>query len=685
MRVNDVYQCMRWDGVFRHLKLIVNNCTSVAIISVLFLVAEQGFGQFLPPPIPKKSDPKKITIHSNDNQIIDGSVDPPIQYLNGNVKIFHSNTFMFCDSAIIRGNLLRMYGNVSLLQNDTIRIFADSIFYNGDMLRAFLFNRVYLENGNNKALFSSYLEYDVQQKIGMYPTNAKLIDGDNTLISKRGKYFLNEKKAVFYNNVEITGKENFRLVTDSISYQTDIEKTNFLAPVYIRSDSSELYSNTGWFDIKNEIGDFYGNAQYRKGNTNALADTISYNGLEKMIHLKSAGLSQYISDTDTAFAKRILYDRSNELFTLIDSSWYHNKNNDVKGNVIFFDKKSDLFKVSGRATIMDGANIIQGDTVNYDKLAKFGKANGHVFWQDTSSKVAVKSDLLEFKGEQNYLLAHNFNGRPMFLSFSDADTLFMKADTLKSKKEITPRVRILSEGEKYALSDDTLNIKYIVQKDSFAFNDHPERFASIPDSLLSKVEIFGDTILYPVIDTTLKFYGLHDVRILKSDLQATCDSLVFNQSDSIFILYKQPFVWSDSSQLNGDTISVFIKNGKVDMLDVTSNALALNSTDLQFFNQLSGRKLISLFDNGKMSKMSVFGNAQMVYYLQDNKKAYIGVNTTEASRITFYFENNKIIHTKEYIEPRSKVFPMQKVNHNNLKLKGFIWNDENRPKSKLDL
>ncbi|MBL0101748.1 MAG: hypothetical protein IPP49_18355 [Saprospiraceae bacterium] len=149
---------------------------------------------------------KKISIHSENNQVIDATTEPATQYLNGDVKVYHEGTFMYCDTAVLRGPDLRMYFNVVLMQNDTIKIFADSLHYNGDSLVAYLYGNIILENGPDKKLYTTYLRYDVKNKIGYYTRNARLIDKTSTLISRRGRYLLNEKTAFFIKMSKLQGR-----------------------------------------------------------------------------------------------------------------------------------------------------------------------------------------------------------------------------------------------------------------------------------------------------------------------------------------------------------------------------------------------------------------------------------------------------------------------------------------------
>lgn len=630
---------------------------------------------------------KSITIHSENNQIIDATTNPATQYLNGDVKLFHAGTFMFCDSAILRGNQVQMKYNVVMMQNDTIKIFCDSMRYDGDLLITYLFGNIILENGPSKKLYTTQLTYKVDEKIATYSKNAKLIDGTSTLISKSGRYHLKEKTAWFYRNVKVTG-DDFELSTDSIRYTTDNQVATFLAATQIVSDSSNIYSTSGWFDLDDKTGQFIGNAQYLEGKTRATSDTIAYNNALDQVTLSSDTIrSEYISEKDTAYAKVIFYDKKNEIFRLQKNALYIGEKNQVKGEVVYYDKKTEKFNVKGRSYVSDPPSIIEADTLDYDKAIKFGKADGNVIWRDTSAKTIVISDHVLYKGEENFMKATNDIGRPLFISQIENDSLFMRADTLRAFRVIKERIILPNKDAARKAQKDKSKSKSSDDKT----DEVPEKKTStLSDSTMTALDSTltvsaTDTIFTGIMDTLDYFVGDNNVRIFKKDMQAVCDSLLYNKNDSIFTLHHLPFVWSDSSQIAGDTIHIMMKNKKVDRLEVTSGATILNSEDLVFFNQIRGRQLDALFEDSKIYRMDVNGDAQIVYYMTDDDKAYIGVNTTEASSMTFLLRDNKITDIKNYGEPKSKVLPMKKTDHESIKVKGFIWNIEKRPKGMEDL
>jgi lipopolysaccharide export system protein LptA len=618
----------------------------------------------------------EISIHSENNQVIDATTEPATQFLNGDVKVFHEGTFMYCDTAVLRGANLRMYGNVVLIQHDTIRIFADSLHYNGDSLVAYLFGNIILENGATKKLYTTYLRYDAETKIGSYTQNARLQDGPSSLVSRRGRYLLNEKKAYFYENVLVKG-DDFQLVTDSLAYTTSSQRANFLAPVRIDRDSSSLYSEQGWFDLDNKKGDFIRQAEFREGTTIAKADTIHYDGALDVVILRSDSVqSAYFTSRDTAFAKYIFYDRKNDKYVLEGQASFTAPDNAVKGDKVTYDKKSGEMHVAGRSVVSDPPFIIAADTLDYSKTNKYGKADGHVVWRDTAARTAIIADHVVYKGDSQYMKAHNQTGRPLFVSEIDADTLFMRADTLRSYRRIQPKKIVM---QRKSSVQDTLT--GLGSMDSLAIGQDDLAAPAADTSTFG----MSETMANAAMDTLDFFAGEGNVRIFKSDMQAICDTFLFHKKDSLFQLRGLPFVWSDSSQIAGDTIDLGMKNNKINRLIVRSQATVVSTEDDLFYDQIGGRRIEASFSEGKLSRMNVKGNAQLVYYLRDDEKAYIGVNTTEASAMTFFLEDNKVKEIRNFNQPVSKVLPMAKTDHEALKLKGFQWQWNKRPGSSNSL
>lgn len=169
-------------------------------------------------------------------------------------------------------------------------------------------------------------------------------------------------------------------------------------------------------------------------------------------------------------------------------------------------------------------------------------------------------------------------------------------------------------------------------------------------------------------------------------MQAGGDSLFYSLEDSVFRLFKSPVVWANNNQITGDTIYLYLRKKKPERLYVFENALAINRVDsADYYNQLKGRTINALFTDGQITSMRAKGNAENIYYAQDDYKKFVGVNKSSADVIDIFFDDNK---PKRVIFLRNldgTTYPMRQVNHDELKLRGFKWIIDKRPKSKFDI
>ncbi|HEX9509649.1 MAG TPA: OstA-like protein [Puia sp.] len=194
-------------------------------------------------------------------------------------------------------------------------------------------------------------------------------------------------------------------------------------------------------------------------------------------------------------------------------------------------------------------------------------------------------------------------------------------------------------------------------------------------------------------DTSVRYIkGYHHVRIFSDSLQAVGDSLYYSGKDSIFRLFYNPIAWgSGDYQVTGDTMYVYTKNKKANRLYVFENALAINKVGKNFYNQLKGTTINAYFKNGEVDYMRAKGNAESIYYVRDENKAYTGVNKAHADIIDMIFalkddgkgrELNRVVFRSEV---EGSMIPFRKVNFDDMHLRGFRWYEDKRPKSKEDL
>jgi len=172
--------------------------------------------------------------------------------LAGNVKLQQGNTFFYCDSAVLnrKTQYLEAFGNVHIVDNDTVNIKSQYLQYFADTKIANLKNNVSLTD-NKSTLFTNELKYDLNTKIGEYHNGGRLVNQQSVLTSKEGTYYEELKDVYFKKDVDLKDPQ-YTLKTDSLLYNTGTQIATFIAPTTI-IDSSKRVINTsdGFYDTRN--------------------------------------------------------------------------------------------------------------------------------------------------------------------------------------------------------------------------------------------------------------------------------------------------------------------------------------------------------------------------------------------------------------------------------------------------
>lgn len=541
------------------------------------------------------------------------------------VELSQDSIYMYCDSAIVTNERTRLVamGNVLIQQGDSISVFADSLIYSGVTRIANLYGEVALQSGEQQ-LFTDSLRYDLKTKTAIYTTRATLVNGDTYLTSKRGYYYVETDEAFFKDSVVVTDPE-FSLKADTLKMNTETEVVTFLGPTLIRDDSTTIYTEAGFYDTHNELAEFTKKAQFVRGKQQARADTIRYNGAAAAYSL--IGNARFEEGPRRARADTIRYEeRSDETF-LVGDAHYEDDEQEIDAPQIIYNAEKEVYSTRGRAYISDPPQILEADTVDYSEELGLGIATGDVIWRDTSANLTIRSERAEYNRQTDYLKATGgIYGRPLLITLIDGDSLFMASDTL------------------LAFREDTLSS-----------------------------------------DSSRLLLAYYDVRIYKSDLQARCDSLTYSSRDSVFRFFKDPIIWSDTSQFVADTVHMQMSDDQIDKIFLVNNGLIINSKDEAFFNQIKGKNITAHFKDNNLQRMDVIGNAESIYYALDDAGAYIGVNETICSEMVIFWGNNEVETIRFLTQPTGTAHPMGKVSHNELRLEGFRWVKEGRPGGVPDL
>jgi lipopolysaccharide export system protein LptA len=635
----------------------------VFILLLACTVSNVGSSQVVIDTFPADStNGTKVRIIHADVGRYERLADKEVQELKGNVKLYQDSTFMFCDSATISDNKVSAFGSVRIVQSDSLSVFADSLEYDGDAKKAILFGKtdadVVLVSKDQK-LFTNRLHYNLKTKVASYFTGATLTNQQTYLKSKKGSYYVDSEQAYFLDSVYVKDPE-FSLSADSLKFNTKSQLATFIGPTRIKQKERDVYCESGFYDIANKKARFERNAQYKEDDKQATANVIIYDGQSNLITLEGEA---EVKETDRfASGNKIIYNEKTGNADIIGNAKYRDAERDVVGEDLSYNDKTNEIKTKGRSTISEEDQILVADNIDYNDENGFGYASGNVIWIDTAASVVIVCDSADYNKENNYIKAYG-NSRPLMKTEVDGDTLFITAEQLISQQQLKYGTLEFPDS---VLTIDTLD--------------------NIGDSIS---EYYQPIIRYEIdsssADTAQQVQAYKDVRIFKSDMQAICDSLVYNDLDSIFYFYENPVIWKDTSQFSADTILVYLVNDKIDKIDMIQKSLILNTEDEILFNQVKGKEITAYFIEDELRRMKVEGNAESIYYAKDDDDAYIGVNKSICSEILVLFGSNEVENIKFYAQPKATMTPMGKADHLGMRLEGFNWNPNLKPKEIKDL
>ncbi len=502
-------------------------------------------------PITIANDDKVFLIHSDSVRLSTMPDGTEIRRVVGNVVFKHKSTTMYCNMAIqnVLSNALEAYGNVRMVQGDSITTTGDTLLYYGNTRTAKVSGKTVTLKDKKRTLTTDKLEYDMVSGVAYYPNRGKTVDAENTLTSRQGYYNTQTKAYTYYHDVKLVNKK-YTLTTD----------------------------------------------------------TLFYNSLTKMADFRS--LTKLVSkEGNTVVAKKGSY-------------------NTETGESVF----------KTRTTIDNPDYTLTGDALTFDNLTKKGAAQGHVELVSKSEKTILNGDFGTYNGKAGYSKVW---GHALTRSISKNDTLFMTADTLYS-----------IEIETDTLKKDSTNTKKKI-----------------------KIATKEDEKQKPK-----KLIGRKNVLIYRQDLQAKCDSVIYNTLDSTITFLKKPIIWANKYQLEADTIVAKTVQNKLKTMYLKVKSFVIAQDSLTNFNQIKGRQITAYFDDStRLNKVYVEGNGESIYFLMNEKAKNMGMNRVEASKMTLFFQRNQVKRIKFIGQPEGKLMPPKKIVIEQKQLDGFNWRTKEKP------
>lgn len=285
----------------------------------------------------------KVRIEEADLLRHDVKIGKQTQSLVGNVKLSHVNTLLHCDSAYMYNdsNRVRAFGNVHIIQNDSIHIYGDYLEYEGNENLAKIRRNVRANKGNTW-LYTEFLDYNRATDIGYYYQGGKVENGNSVLISDKGYYYTTSNEVYFKDSVVVTTPD-YTMFGDTMKYHTQTEIVHILGPTFIVSDQNLIYSEDGWYNTQIDESMLLKNS-YIQGKENLLkGDTVYYN--------RKNGMGE-------VFSRMELHDTINHIVIKGDYGYYNEQTKYAMAT-----RKAEMWQIYGHDTL-----FMHADTFKVDPL-----------------------------------------------------------------------------------------------------------------------------------------------------------------------------------------------------------------------------------------------------------------------------------------------------------------------------
>ena len=263
-----------------------------------------------------------------------------------------------------------------------------------------------------------------------------------------------------------------------------------------------------------------------------------------------------------------------------------------------------------------------------------------------------------------------------------------KADERYRRKIDKAKARALKRGKVYdgpdyvadSLSADSLSTgasRDVMRGDSTAMDslgrDSLGADSTAVDSMGAKP--FPEDSVYKMIKAYRR------VKMYRPDSQLVCDSLVLLNTDSIIRLYVDPVLWNEGNQISSDSMAIYTKNQLLSKAHFMGNPIMAMEIDTMYYNQVKGKDMTAYFADGAVYRNDVDGNAQTIYYMQNEDNPEVtGLMYIESASITFYLVDKEIDKISYKQNPSYVIYPMAMIPETQeLRLKDFDWYYDKRP------
>ena len=697
----------------------------------------------VPAPEPQSGDQDSLVrlISADSLQLLEVNGKSCRRVVGRPARFLHNNTYLLCDTAIwnVDDQLINAMGRVKIIQDRT-ELRSDKLNYYVDRdLAEFRGSVVILTDKDNNTLKTRFLDYNTKDSVAVFRNGASMRDKDGQIIeSMSGSYDSKIKTFTFSEDVNMYTDSVF-VKTTWLKYESDLSLATFGYNTHAWKDGDMLSSNAGTYDRSRENFFFNRDVHVMTDTQEGWCDSLYFN--RTTMDVTMLGNAQ-VSDTTRsvhALAGRMDYVDSLAELTLTRQPAVVAEVDDENGRDSVWVGAEQLRYWTVPKCDLDSMELVLSaerlKSIAVDPVSELRRQAAEAAAKAAEEAAANDpnnaANAAKRKAEYDKQTEAKGTGRakvekPARISFSKpsaADTVAFAADTIAVEDPAVAADG--SDVEDVSIVDaveaaDTVAADVVAVEESVVeapaavgvsavaaeAEDMPVRAAEIggeaedipeftelkmaTDSLAvatDSLTVAADSLAAPKDTTKIGFMSaMGKVKIYRSTMQVTCDSLRYCDLDSLARLYREPKIWNEENhQYISDSVYVVIRNNAMEKANLMSNAFIHVQEDSIHYDQIRSAEMVAYFDKeGQLSRFDALGGALALFYIEEND-ALATVNKKDAKMLSAVFKDGTIQRIYYFQEVKSDAYPVVQMTKEDQTIKGFAWTPQDRPKSRYDI
>ncbi|CAI8340866.1 MAG: LPS-assembly protein LptD [Formosa sp. Hel3_A1_48] len=462
--------------------------------------------------------------------------------------------------------------------------------------------------------------------------------------------------------------------------------------VHIKHEGIEMWCNEAVYYAKEDFIEAYGNVRVQQGDSiNMTSKYVEYSGKTQLAY---ASGDVVLIDPDSRLYTDILH------FDRIKQQAFYNQNGkvvrDTSGTIT--STVGRYYVNSKKYQFVNDVKLVNPEYVIDTERLDFYTQSGYAF---LFGPTTITSETSVIYCERGFYNTNNDTGYFVKKSKINYDERIVEGDSM-----YFDRNKNFASATNNITVTDTLN-KSIIRghyAEVFRANDSvfiTKRALAITEQEQDSIFVHSDTLMVTGPPENRIVRGYYNAKMFKSNLSGKADSIHMNQKTGLtqlinfydvdtdaFTKKKYPILWHYESQITGDSIHLISNTEKetLDSLKVFNSAFVISKDSLgDGYNQISGKTLYGLFENNELNTIDVIKNAETIYYLRNSENELVGIDKSKSGAIKIWISENQIDELRKVNQIGGNTYPEEDFPEKERKLKGFIWRNDERPRTIDDL